>query len=363
MKGLILAGGHGTRLRPLTHTGNKHMLPVANRPILYWGLENLRDAGVKEVGIILGPIKEGIEEGVGDGARFGLRVTYITQGEPKGLADAILCAREFLGNDPFLMYLGDNMLEHGVRPYMERFAMGDASAVVGAVPVKDPTHYGVVELGPADAIRSIEEKPKSPRSNLALIGAYLFSPEVHEVVRGLKPSARGELEITDAIRVLEERTHRVKVLHLDGWWKDTGQPEDLLEANERVMASRPPRFFEVKGEIDPLAHVSGHVALGHGGRIAAGCTVRGPVVLGERVQVEDGAYVGPYTAVGDGSVVRHAEVERSILMEDVVIDVQTRVVDSILGRGCRLLQREHRPQGAAFVIGDAGRVLLPVPHK
>jgi glucose-1-phosphate thymidylyltransferase len=359
VKGLLLAGGHGTRLRPLTHTGNKHMLPVANKPILYWGLEQLRDAGVQEVGIVLGPIREGIEEGVGDGSRLGLKVTYITQGEPKGLAHAILCARSYLGDEPFLMYLGDNMLERGVQPYVDRFARGDASAVVGAVSVKDPTHYGVVELGPGDRILSIEEKPKVPKSHLALIGVYLFSPEVHEVIPTLRPSARGELEITDAIRALEERTHRVRVLHLEGWWKDTGRPEDLLEANERVLASRPSSFFELRGEVHAGAQVSGHVSLGSGSVIGEGCTVRGPVVIGEKVQIEQGAYVGPYTSIGDRSVVRRAEVERSILMEDVLVDVRIRVLDTILGRGCRLLQRDRTPKGAAFIVGDAGQVVLP----
>lgn len=353
-----MAGGHGTRLRPLTHTGNKHMLPVANKPILYWALEQLKDAGVREVGIVLGPIREGIEEGVGDGSRFGLKVSYIPQGDPKGLAHAILCAREFLGAEPFLMYLGDNMLEHGIRPYVERFARGDASAVVGVVAVKEPFHYGVVELGPEDAIRSIEEKPKVPKSDLALIGVYLFGPEIHEVVRGLQPSARGELEITDAIRGLEERTHRVRVLRLEGWWKDTGRPEDLLDANERVLATRPSSFFRVSGTVELGAHVSGHVALGSGSVVASGCTVRGPASIGDGVRIEEGAYVGPGTSIGDRCIVRRAEIERSILMPEVTIDLRTRIVDSIFGRGCRVVERKHGPNGTAYVMGDAGQVLV-----
>jgi glucose-1-phosphate thymidylyltransferase len=358
VKGLLLAGGHGTRLRPLTYTGNKHMLPIGNKPILLWGLEHLRDAGVTEIGIILGPIREGIEEAVGDGSALGVKVTYIAQGEPKGLAHAILCARDFLGNEPFVMYLGDNMLEHGIGPYLERYARGDASAVVGAVAVKDPTHYGVVELGPGDSILSIEEKPKAPKSDLALIGVYLFSPEVHEVVRELRPSARGELEITDAIRALEGRTHRVRVLRLEGWWKDTGRPEDLIEANERVLDSRPPAFFQRSGKIHPHAHVSGPIAVGRDTVVGEGCTLRGPLVLGKGVVVDDGAYVGPYTSVGDRSVIRRAEVERSILMEEVVVDLPTRIVDSILGRGCKVLERPHGPRGTSLIVGDAGQVLV-----
>ena len=358
MKGLLLAGGHGTRLRPLTWNGNKHMLPIANRPLLYYGLEHLKEAGVQDVAIILGPIKEGIEEQIGDGSRFGVRVRYISQGDPKGLAHAVFCAREFLGDDDFLMYLGDNMLEHGAVPYVQRFAQGDATAVVGAVKVKDPRHYGVVELDGQSRIVSIEEKPALPKSNLALIGVYLFTPAIHPIIESLKPSARGELEITDAIWALHQRTGKVQVIELDGWWKDTGQPNDLLEANERVLASRPPAFFRVEGRVDHGANVSGHVALGPGGEIAAGATVRGPVVLGQNVRIESGAYIGPYTSIGDGSVIRRAEVERSILMENVTVDVPFRIVDSIVGRGTTMTERRHLPKGHSFVLGDASQVVL-----
>ncbi len=358
MKGLLLAGGHGTRLRPLTFRGNKHMLPIANRPLLFYGLDHLKEAGVSEVAIILGPIKEDIEEQIGDGSRFGVKVRYITQGDPKGLAHAVLCARDFLGEDDFLMYLGDNLLEHGAAPYLKRFARGDASAVVGAVKVRDPRHYGVVELDGDGNILSIEEKPAAPKSHLALIGVYLFTPEIHAVIERQKPSKRGELEITDAIWALQERTHRVRAIQLEGWWKDTGQPSDLIEANERVLASRAAEFFQVKGEIDPHANVSGHVGLGEGGGIAAGATVRGPVILGKNVRIEAGAYIGPYTSVGDGSVIRRAEVDRSILMEHVTIDVPFRIVDSIVGRGTTISERTQLPKGHSFILGDSSQVVL-----
>ncbi|HEV2428627.1 MAG TPA: glucose-1-phosphate thymidylyltransferase [Thermoplasmata archaeon] len=358
MKGLLLAGGHGTRLRPLTFTGNKHMIPIANQPMLHYGLEHLREAGVDEVGIILGPITEGIREGIGDGSRFGLSVRYLVQGEPKGLAHAVLVARDFLGDDPFLMYLGDNLLEEGPRPYLDAFKDGRASAVVGAVPVQDPTHYGVVELDPSGRILSLEEKPAHPRSNLALVGVYLFTPEVHEVIAHLAPSKRGELEITDAIRGLNERTGTVRVVRLSGWWKDTGQVADILEANERVLSSRPASFFSSEGTIRPGARVVGHVALGPGSVVDAGATVHGPTVIGKDVTIEQGASIGPYVAIGDGSVVRQAEVDRSILMEHVVLDLPTRVVDSIIGRGTRIVERSQRPKGQSFVLGDSSQVGL-----
>lgn len=334
------------------------MLPIANIPIIGYGLEHLRDAGVKEVGIILGPIREGIEDHVGDGSRYGLKVTYIPQGEPKGLAHAVLCAREFLGEETFLMYLGDNLLEHGAQPYLDRFAKADASAVVGAVAVREPSHYGVVEMDPHDAILSIEEKPQSPRSNLALIGVYLFTPAIHDVVAHLRPSARGELEITDAIWQLQRVTGTVRAIRLEGWWKDTGQPADLLEANERVLGSRPKSFFQVRGQVHPKAHVSGPVSLGEGSVVREGASVRGPTVIGKNVTLEEGAYVGPYTAVGDGSLIRRAEVDRSILMENVRIDAPIRVVDSIVGRGATITERTKLPKGRSFVIGDASQIVL-----
>lgn len=358
MKGLLLAGGHGTRLRPLTWRGNKHMLPIANRPLLFYGLDHLQQAGVSEVGIILGPIKEGIEEQIGDGRKFGMKVRYITQGDPKGLAHAVLCARDFLGEEDFLMYLGDNLLEHGATPYLQRFAQGDATAVVGAVPVREPRHYGVVELDQKGDIVSIAEKPAAPKSNLALIGVYLFTPAIHPVIEQLKPSKRGELEITDAIWSLHQKTGKVRAIRLDGWWKDTGQPADLIEANERVLSSRPSAFFRMLGQVDPQANVSGHVAIGEGSHISAGTTVRGPAVLGKNVQIEAGAYIGPYTAIGDGSVVRRAEVDRSILMENVVVDVPFRIVDSIVGKGTTISERTHLPKGHSFILGDSSQVVL-----
>jgi glucose-1-phosphate thymidylyltransferase len=358
MKGLLLAGGHGTRLRPLTFTGNKHMIPIANQPMLYYGLNHLKEAGVDEVGIILGPITEGIQEGVGDGHRFGVKVRYIVQGDPKGLAHAVMCAREFLGDEPFLMYLGDNLLEQGPRPYLEAFAQGDASAIVGAVKVRDPTRYGIVELDAAGQIASLEEKPAHPRSDLALVGVYLFSPMVHEVIAELKPSRRGEYEITDAIRLLHERTGSVRVLRLQGWWKDTGQVADILEANERVLSTRPPSFFDVQGEVHPDARILGHVAIGAGTVVGAGATVRGPSVIGKNARIEAGAYIGPFVSVGDGCTVRQAEVDRSILMENVVLDLPTRIVNSIIGRGTKIVEHAQRPKGQSFVLGDSSQVML-----
>lgn len=358
LKGLLLAGGHGTRLRPLTFTGNKHMIPIANQPMLYYGLRHLKEAGVQEVGIILGPITEGIREAVGDGSAFGVRVEYIVQGEPRGLAHAVLVARSFLGEDPFLMYLGDNLLESGPRAYLDAFATGSPAAVVGAVAVDEPSHYGVVELDGADRIVSIEEKPKKPRSNLALVGVYLFTPEVHEVIRELRPSPRGELEITDAIRALSERTGRVRVVRLPGWWKDTGQVSDILVANERVLATRPGGFFENRAQVAAGATVVGPVGAGAGTVLERGVTVVGPTILGAGVRIADGARVGPYVSAGDGCIIRQASVERSILLDNVELDVAGPVSRSIVGRGSKILRATAGASARSFVLGDSSQILL-----
>jgi glucose-1-phosphate thymidylyltransferase len=355
---LLLAGGHGTRLRPLTFSGNKHMLPIANRPILLYGLGHLKDVGIRDVGVILGPIKEGIEEQLGDGQRFGLRISYIAQERPLGIAHAILCAREFLDGGPFMMYLGDNLLEHGAHALANRFSEGDADAVIGVVPVPEPSHYGVAELDDSDRLRSIEEKPSQPRSNLAVVGVYVFGPLVHEVVPTLRPSSRGELEITDLIREIDRRTGRVRVVRLTGWWKDTGRPEDLLEANARVLSSRSRDEFWLRGRIEPGCSVQGLVDMGEGSVLRGGSSIRGPAILGRRVIVENGAYVGPFTALGDDVVLRRAEVDRSIIMDAAEIDGALRVVDSIVGRGATIASRGKPPPGQSFVIGDASRIVL-----
>ena len=291
MKGLVLAGGHGTRLRPLTFTGNKHMIPIANQPILFYGLKSLASAGILDVAIILGPIQEGIRETVGDGSKFGLNVEYIVQGEPKGLAHAVRCARQFLEEDPFVMYLGDNLLQSGVQPFCARFESEHPAAVVGATPVNHPESYGVVEVSDG-RILSLEEKPRHPKSNLALIGVYLFGPDIHSVVENLAPSKRGELEITEAIWKLCAAHKQVSVLRVEGWWKDTGRPSDLLEANELVLGSMPVEALRVEGRIAPGAIVEGAVGIGAGSFIEAGAHVTGPSIIGTDVPSGPGRELG-----------------------------------------------------------------------
>ena len=352
MKGLLLAGGHGTRLRPVTFTGNKHMIPIANEPMLFYGLRHLAEAGIRDVGLVLGGLHEGIEEAVGDGGLFGLRVTYIHQGPPKGLADAVLCAREFLGEDPFVMYLGDNLLQQGVRPLLALREAEPCDAVIGVTPVPHPSRYGVVELD-GERIVSIVEKPPQPKSNLALIGVYVFSSAIHPIVAGLTPSSRGELEITDAIWRLHESGKKVRVQHVEGWWKDTGRPEDLLDANERILRSSPSGWFQCLGTVEAGAEVSGPVRIGPGARVAQSARVEGPAVIGARARIEAGAYIGPSTAVGDGAIIRGTTVRRSILLEGAEVEGPIEIVDSIIGRGAKIQVGHDSGTRLSCILGDA----------
>lgn len=352
MKGLILAGGHGTRLRPLTFSGNKHMIPIANEPMLFYGLRHLAAGGISEVGIVLGPIHEGIKEAVEDGRSFGLRVTYIHQGDPKGLAHAVLCSRDFLANDPFVMYLGDNLLQEGVLPFVDRFREDSVDAVVGVTPVSHPSSYGVVELD-GERIVSIQEKPSSPRSNLALIGVYLFAPSIHPIIQKLEPSHRGELEITDAIWQLHQSGKSVAVKRVTGWWKDTGRPEDLLEANDLVLRTMPSTQFERLGTITEGAEVLGLVSLGPRSFVGSKVRIQGPVVIGSDVRLEGDASIGPGTSIGDRCVISGSTVERSVIMEGAEMTGPVGLTDSMVGRAARIRAGSGGRVRLSCTLGDA----------
>jgi glucose-1-phosphate thymidylyltransferase len=354
MKGLLLAGGHGTRLRPLTFTGNKHMIPIANQPMLFYGLRHLAEGGIREVGIVLGPLHEGIEEAVGNGESFGLHVTYIHQGDPKGLAHAVLCAEEFLGDEPFVMYLGDNLLQEGTRAFIRQFQENDCDAVVGVTPVSNPSSYGIAEVK-GDQLVSVMEKPTVPRSNLALIGVYVFSPRIHAVIRKLHPSGRGELEITDAIWKLHEKRHAVTVRHVKGWWKDTGHPDDLLEANELVLKTMPARDFGNDGTVQPGAKVEGSIAIGARTVVETGAQVTGPTVLGSDVRIGPGSRVGPFTSIGNRVVVNRSQIRRSIVMDHSIIE-GVRLTDSLVGRNAELRAKHLFDEDVLVILGDSSKV-------
>ena len=351
MKGLILAGGHGTRLRPLTFTGNKHMIPIANKPMIFYGLEHLAKAGIKEIAVILGPIREGVRETIGDGSAFGLEITYIDQPDPKGLAHAVLVAEDFLKGDPFVMYLGDNLLKQGVRPLINTYFNHGSDCVICVTAVNDPDRYGIVELDSEGKVSRLVEKPKEPKSNLALAGAYLFNESIFEAVKKIKPSWRNELEITDAIQFLLENGKKISVQHIDGWWKDTGKPEDLLEANQLVLDDLQSKF---EGIIDASSQLIGKVSIGKNSVIKPKTRIKGPVIIGNNCEIGPNVYLGPYTSIGDNVKILSGEVEGSIIMQNVFINCNKRIIDSIIGRQSRLESGDGMyPSGLRFVVGES----------
>ncbi len=347
LKGLILSGGKGTRLQPITFTSAKQLVPVANRPVLFYGIDAMARAGIKEIGIIIAPeTGDEIRETVGDGSQFGVKVSFIEQDQPAGLAHAVLTAEPFLGEDPFVMYLGDNLLQGGISDLVEAFRASSPDALILLTPVSDPENYGVAELD-GDRVVSLQEKPPQPKTDLALVGVYMFTAGIHDAARAIEPSARGELEITDAIQYLVDQGKRVEPHIVEGWWKDTGRLEDMLEANRLVLDTVERR---IDGElIDSTCE--GRVVI-EAGAVLERSTVRGPAVIGAGARLTD-AYVGPYSAIGERCVVERAEVENSILLEgSSVTDLGARVESSLLGRDVTIARSEGQPSAYRFLVGD-----------
>jgi glucose-1-phosphate thymidylyltransferase len=342
LKGLILSGGAGTRLRPITHTSAKQLVPVANKPVLFYGIEALVDAGVTEIGIIIAPeTGEEIRAAAGDGSQFGATITYIVQDKPAGLAHAVLTGEDFIGASPFVMYLGDNLLADGLRDLVSTFHEDEPDALILLTPVDDPSSYGVAELDGERIVRLIE-KPKDPPSNLALVGVYLFGPTIFKAASELEPSWRGELEITEAIQALIDDGRRVESEIVRGWWKDTGQLADMLEANRLVLE-------ELETRLD------GEVVLEAGASLTRS-VVRGPAVIGAGAKIED-AYIGPYTSVGEEVRVCRAEVEHSIILAgSVVEDLGTRMEASLLGRNVKLTRSDGVPKTLRLLVGDNSEI-------
>src|SRR3954467_5384338 len=348
MRGLILSGGKGTRLRPITHTSAKQLVPVANKPVLFYGIEAMAAAGIDEVGIIIAPETGGeIRAAAGDGARFGVRITYVEQDEPLGLAHAALTAEKFLDGQPFVMYLGDNLLQGGITDLVQSFRASAPDALILLTPVPDPQNYGVAELDGERVVRLVE-KPPQPATDLALVGVYMFTAGIHEASRAIAPSARGELEITDAIQHLVDDGGRVEPHVVRGWWKDTGRLEDMLEANRLVLDRIEPRM---DGELID-AQCDGRVVVEAGAALERS-TVRGPAIIGAGTRLVD-AYVGPYTAIAENCLIERAEVEHSILLAgSSVTGLEGRMESSLLGRNVRIAREEVRqPRAYRFLVGD-----------
>ena len=351
LKGLILSGGKGTRLRPITHTSAKQLVPVANKPVLFYAIQAMADAGIAEVGIIIAPeTGDEIRAAAGDGERFGVKLTYIVQGQPAGLAHAVLTAEPFLGESPFVMYLGDNLLQGGIEDLVTSFREHRPDALILLTPVPNPEQYGVAELRDGSVVRLVE-KPAEPQTNLALVGVYMFTPAIHAAARAIAPSARGELEITDAIQYLVDDGMRVEPHVVKGWWKDTGRLEDMLAANRLVLET-----IEggVEGELVD-SHLDGRVVVEAGARLER-TTVRGPAIIGAGARLTD-CYIGPYTSIGESCVVENAEVEHSILLAgSSVRNLAGRMESSLLGRNVKIGRDLRQPRAYRFLVGDNSEI-------
>ena len=358
MKGLILSGGAGTRLRPITHTSAKQLVPIANKPILFYGIEAMAEAGISEIGIITGDTGAEIRAAVGDGSQFGVKVTYIPQDAPLGLAHCVLIAQDFLGDDDFVMYLGDNMLQQGLSSFVQRFenarAAGGAdapSAQILLCEVEDPRHFGVAEVDASGEVVRLVEKPSNPPSNLALVGVYLFDKTVNLAVRSIAPSPRGELEITDAIQWLVDNKHRVTHEVLKGWWIDTGKKDPLLECNRLVLEVLQSKS---EGSVDASSQIEGRVVI-EKGAVIENSRIRGPVVIGSDSVVRN-SYIGPYTSVGNKCTVSNSEIEHSVLLDGSSIADINRMSDSLVGRNVVVKKSHQRPSALRLMLGDDSTV-------
>jgi len=351
MKGLILSGGRGTRLRPLTYTRAKQLVPVANKPVLFYGIEAIVAAGIRDVGVVVGDTKEEIQAALGDGSRFGARVTYIEQDAPRGLAHAVLISEKFLRGEPFVMYLGDNLIADGITSLVDEFRATGCNSQILLARVPNPEQFGVAELQNGTVVR-LTEKPKQPRSDLALVGVYMFDDTIWDAVKAIRPSARKELEITDAIQWLIDHGKSVHPHIVSGWWKDTGKIEDMLEANRIILDTFTARGLE---NVDTSCRVEGKVVIETGAKVC-GSTVRGPAIIGSGSEIRD-AFIGPYTAIGADCYVERCEIENSIILHGSRIErIPARIADSLIGTNVRIHPGAERPRVHRFLIGDNSEI-------
>ncbi|MFE9020850.1 glucose-1-phosphate thymidylyltransferase [Streptomyces sp. NPDC007808] len=353
MKALVLAGGAGTRLRPITHTSAKQLVPVANKAVLFYGLESIAAAGITDVGVIVGETADEIQDAVGDGTRFGLEITYIPQERPLGLAHAVLIARDYLGDDDFVMYLGDNFIVGGITDLVDEFRDHRPDAQILLTRVQDPRSFGVAELDDLGRVVGLEEKPRHPKSDLALVGVYLFTPAIHEAVRAVTPSWRGELEITHAIQHLIDTDADVRCTVIKGYWKDTGNVADMLEVNRTVLENLARR---IDGDVDDASETVGRVVVEEGARVVNSRIV-GPAVVGSGTLVED-SYVGPFTSIAENCRITDSELEFSIVLRDASIDGVGRIESSLIGRHVEVTPAPSVPSAHRLVLGDHSKVQI-----
>ena len=353
MKGLILAGGFGTRLRPLTYTGAKQLIPIANKPIIFYGIEALVDAGINELGIVVGDTASEVKETVGNGAKFNIRIEYIYQEAPLGLAHAIKISKGFLGDEPFIMYLGDNILKHRVADFVSKFNSIKPDALILLTEVSNPQQFGVAVIDGNGRVIRLVEKPKEPPSNFALVGIYLFNKEIHQAIAHIKPSWRNELEITDAIQWLLENKFKVESDIVKGWWKDTGKTEDIIEVNQLILED-----IESQNQgVIVDSNVSGRVRI-EPGTIIEKSIIRGPAVIGKNTKIVN-AFIGPFSSIGDNVVIEKSEIECSVVMEGAKIkNIEKRIDRSIIGKNAEINQIDQSPRTHKFIIGDQSYIEL-----
>ena len=352
MKALVLAGGSGSRLRPITHTYAKQLLPVANKPVLFYGLEAIRGAGITDVGIVVGDTAPAIEEAVGDGSAFGLTATYLRQDAPRGLAHAVIVARDFLADDDFVMYLGDNFIVGGITGLVEEFRSSRPDAQIMLTSVPDPRQFGVAELDTAGEVVGLEEKPQHPKSDLALVGVYIFTPAVHEAVSRLVPSWRGELEITEAIQWLIDQGRKVRSTTITGYWKDTGNVADMLEVNRMVLETIDP---QVRGTVE-ASELIGRVVVEAGAQVS-GSRIVGPAIIGTGTRVS-GSYVGPFTSVAQDCAITDSEIEYSIVLRGALIQGVRRIEASLIGHDVEVTPSPNVPRAHRLILGDHSKVQI-----
>ncbi len=357
MKGIILAGGLGKAFRPLSHTGPKQLVPIANKPVIHYVIEDLVAADVREIAIVVGYTEDrikAIKDAVGDGSRWGCRVTYIPQDAPRGLAHAIGICRQFTGKDSFVVYLGDNIIKGGIVPFVKEFDRSDCGASLLLAEVDDPRKYGVAVLGAGGEVVDVEEKPQQPKSKLAITGIYIFKPAIYEMIDQIQPSARGELEITDAIRrMIKSGKYRVVARKISGWWDDTGTIEAVLNANTIVLSDLK---GENLGEVEAGARVIGHVKIGRGTKVQRGAVIKGPSIIGENCLIGPDTVIGSYASIGNGVTIEGGEIESSIIYDSVKINYRGRIVDSIIGEFSEITMSQQSPKGDRLIIGSHSRI-------
>ncbi len=354
MKGIILHGGHGTRLRPLTHTGPKQLLPITNKPMSQYALEDIREVGIKDIAIIIGDVyPEKVKEYYGDGKKFGVNITYVFQDKPKGIAHAIRLCKKFVGSDKFVVYLGDNVLRTGLVSYTKKFLSSKTDAMILLCEVDDPSRFGIAELD-GKTIKKIVEKPKNPQSNLAVIGVYFLTPKIFDIIDKLKPSWRGELEITDSLQQMLDNNMKISYDTVTGWWKDTGTPEDILHANRLILDSIGTQNQFV---LEEGAKVQGNIVIGKKSTISRDSFIKGPVIIGENCHIGPAVRVGPYVSVGNNSVLKRCDVENSIIMDACKIDSKIHIIDSIVAHGSEVIDNPI-PKKHQFLLGERSQVKI-----